>query len=183
VVKRLVSAVLLLAVIATVVFVAVDRSKPDWYQRLRYPLDYQQLVRKNARAYGVDPALIAAVIYAESRFKSDAVSDAGAIGLMQLLPETGKWIAVTTGGDRFRVSDLYKPKINVRYGSFYLDLLLEKYEDVRFALAAYHAGQRNADRWLAGGGQIGFADTRDYVDEVLELREVYRDTYGKQLRV
>jgi soluble lytic murein transglycosylase len=181
-VKRLAAAVVLLAVIGGIVFVVVDRSKPEWYQRLRYPLEYQELVRRNARTFDIDPALIAAVIYAESRFHPDAVSEAGAIGLMQLLPVTGKWIA-TTGGERFRVRNLYDPKINVRYGSFYLDRLLDKYDDVRFALAAYHAGQSNADRWLAGNGTIGFPDTRAYVDNVLEFREIYRRTYAGQLRV
>lgn len=179
--KRLAVAALLLGTVAAIVFVAVDLSKPEWYQRLRYPLEYQGLVRQNARTFDVDPALIAAVIYAESRFRSDAVSEAGAIGLMQLLPETGKWIAAT-GGERFRVRDLYDPKVNVRYGSFYLDRLLDKYGDVRFALAAYHAGQGNADRWLAGSGEIGFPDTRAYVENVLEFRDVYRNTYESQLR-
>jgi soluble lytic murein transglycosylase len=180
-VKRLVLSLVLLGSIAGIVFVVVDRAEPDWYQRLRYPLEYRQLVRKSAKTYDVDPALVAAVIYRESRFEPDALSDAGAIGLMQLLPETGKSIAATTGGERFRVEDLYDPKINVRYGSFYLGELLEKYGSVRFALAAYHAGQTNADRWLAGEGKIGFPDTRAYVEEVLELRSVYRETYGKEL--
>lgn len=180
--KRLVAAAVFLAVVGAIVFVAVDRSKPEWYQRLRYPLEYQELVRKNARTFDVDPALIAAVIYTESRFRPDAVSEAGAIGLMQLLPETGRWIAAT-GGERFRVEDLYDPKVNVRYGSFYLDLLLEKYGDVRFALAAYHAGQANADRWLAGSGEIVFPDTRAYVANVLEFRDIYRETYETQLRL
>jgi soluble lytic murein transglycosylase len=180
-VKRLIGAVALLGIVGEIVFVAVDRSKPEWYQRLRYPLEYQELVRKNARTFDVDPALIAAVIYAESRFRPDAVSEAGAIGLMQLLPETGRWIAAT-GGERFRVKDLYDPKVNVRYGSFYLDRLLDKYGDVRFALAAYHAGQGNADRWLAGDGEIGFPDTEAYVASVLEFRDIYRETYESLLR-
>jgi soluble lytic murein transglycosylase len=182
-VKRLLAAVLLFAAIGGIVFFAVDRSKPDWYQRLRYPLEYDQLVRRSAQSYDLDPALVAAVIYTESRFEPDAVSDVGAIGLMQLLPETGKWIAKTTGRTRFRVGDLYDPKVNVRYGAFYLGRLLEKYGDVRFALAAYHAGQSNADRWLAGNGKIGFSDTRAYVDGVLEAREVYRKAYPKALRI
>lgn len=180
--RRLIAALLFLAIVGGIVFVAVDRSKPEWYQRLRYPLEYQELVRKNARTFDVDPALIAAVIYAESRFQPDAVSEAGAIGLMQLLPETGKWIAAT-GGERFRVRDLYDPKVNVRYGSFYLGQLLDKYRNVRFALAAYHAGQTNADRWLADNGRIGFPETSSYVANVLEFRDIYRETYEGQLRL
>lgn len=181
--RRLVLAALLLAAIGGIVFVAVDRSKPDWYQRLRYPLEYEQLVRRTARAYDVEPALVAAVIYTESRFEPSAVSEAGAIGLMQLLPETGEWIAATTGRKRFRVRDLFDPKINVRFGSYYLGELLEKYRgNVRIALAAYHAGQTNADRWLAKDGEIEFPETRQYVENVLEARAVYREVYGSELR-
>jgi soluble lytic murein transglycosylase len=181
--RRLIVAALLLAAIGGIVFIAVDRSKPEWYQRMRYPLEYEQLVRKNARVYDVDPTLIAAVIYSESRFKPRVVSEAGAIGLMQLLPRTGKWIAATTGGEKFRVRDLYDPKVNVRFGSYYLGELLDKYDgNVRIALAAYHAGQTNADRWLAKDGEIGFPDTLQYVDNVLEAQDVYREAYGRDLR-
>lgn len=180
--KRLVLSLLALGALVGIAFLVVDQSKPDWYSKLRYPLEYRQLVVRSARDYDVDPALIAAVIYRESRFQPDAVSSAGAIGLMQLLPETGEWIAATTGGQRFRVGDLYDPKVNVRFGSWYLGQLLDKYEgDVRFALAAYHAGQSNADRWLAEGREIGFPDTRAYVDDIVELRAIYRDTYGTEL--
>lgn len=177
--KRLIGVAALLAALGAGIAVWVVGSKPEWYERFRYPLKYEQLVTRNAKTYGVDPALIAAVIYTESRFDPDAVSEAGAIGLMQLMPDTGEWIAATTGGDGFEVDDLYTPRINVRYGSYYLGELLDKYDgDVRISLAAYHAGQTNADKWLKRGGDIGFADTRAYVDNVLEAREAYRRAYG-----
>jgi soluble lytic murein transglycosylase len=177
--RRLAVALLILAALGGGIAAWVASSKPDWYERFRYPLKYEQLVLGNARTFDLDPALIAAVIYAESRFRADVVSDAGAIGLMQLLPETGEWIASTTGGDRFEVDDLYDPRTNVRYGSYYLGELLEKYDgNTRIALAAYHAGQTNADKWLARGGRIGFADTRAYVKSVLEAQDVYRGAYG-----
>ena len=176
--KRLAVAALLLAAVGGGLFVWLSSSKPAWYQRLQYPLEYKQLVVGNARTFGLDPALVAAVIYTESRFHADAVSNAGAIGLMQLLPETGKWIAATTGGTRFRVKDLYDPAINVRFGTYYLKSLLHKYRgNARIALAAYHAGQTNADRWLAHGGAIGFPDTREYVANVLGARLAYRRAY------
>ncbi len=89
------------------------------------------------------------MIYQESKFDADARSDRGAIGLMQLLPETAKGIAARTGGSQFRVSDLYDPEINVRYGAWYLRHLLDKYGSERLALAAYNAGQANVDRWRA----------------------------------
>ena len=138
----------------------VVRSEPGWYDRLRYPLRYEQIVRAHARNYRLDPALLAAVIYTESKFDASARSDAGAVGLMQLLPDTAKGIAVRTGGARFVLSDLDDPEINVRYGSWYLRHLIDKYGDERTALAAYHAGQANVDRWRAQGLGIQFAQTR-----------------------
>ena len=144
---------------------------------MRYPLEYEQIVRGHARNYQLDPALVAAVIYQESKFRADAKSDAGAIGLMQLQPETAKGIAIRTGGSRFQTSDLYNPEINVRYGSWYLRHLLDKYDEEKTALAAYNAGQRNVDEWRAAGKGIQFSETRAYVDRVEELKEVYRRAY------
>ena len=159
----------------------VEETKPGWYARLRYPLEYEHIVTAHARNYELDPALLAAVIYRESKFDPNARSSAGAIGLMQLLPETAKGIALHTGGSRFTVDDLYDPEINVRYGAFYLRRLLRKYDDEELALAAYNAGQRNVDEWIARGGRIAFDETRAYVKEVLELRVLYRRAYGDEL--
>ena len=168
--------------VGVIVAVAVlQGSKPGWWERLWYPLEYKQIVRGHARNYDLDPALLAAVIYQESKFKADAKSSSGAIGLMQLLPDTAEGIALHTGGSRFEVSDLYDPEINVRYGSWYLRHLLQKYHDERTALAAYNAGQDNVNRWLAAGGEIAFAETRHYVDRVEELKGIYRRAYGGEL--
>lgn len=152
-------------------------TKPAPYARLLYPLRYEEIVRGHARNYRLDPALLAAVIYQESKFDADARSSSGAIGLMQLLPATAKGIALRTGGSRFEVRDLYDPEINVRYGSWYLRHLIERYGDERTALAAYNAGQTNVDRWRRDGGEIAFAETRGYVERVQELREIYARTY------
>jgi soluble lytic murein transglycosylase len=154
------------------------RSEPGWYDRLRYPLRYEQIVRTHARNYKLDPALLAAVVYTESKFDAGARSEAGAIGLMQLLPETAKGIAVRTGGAKFVLSDLYDPEINVRYGSWYLRHLLDKYGDERTALAAYQAGQANVDSWRARGLGIQFAQTRYYVDKVERTKRIYARAYG-----
>jgi soluble lytic murein transglycosylase len=155
-----------------------EAAEPGWWLRLRYPLEYKHIVLGHAENYELDPALIAAVIYRESRFDPNAVSESGAVGLMQLLPDTAEGIAELTGGSAFRVDDLYEPEVNVRYGSFYLRRLLTKYEgDLELALAAYHAGQGNVDEWLSEGGRIEFAETREYVADVLELEERYRKAY------
>jgi soluble lytic murein transglycosylase len=164
-------------------FLYVESSKPGWYARWRYPLAYEEIIRGHARNYDLDPALIAAVIYRESKFDPDARSASGAVGLMQLLPSTARGIAINTGGSRFVVSDLEDPEINVRYGSFYLRRLLRKYDDRRLALAAYNAGQTNVDEWRAEGRGIVFAETREYVDEVLKFRDVYRRAYADELGV
>jgi soluble lytic murein transglycosylase len=163
------------------VFATVQQTKPGWWERLWYPLRYEQIVRGHARHYELDPALLAAVIYQESKFKSDARSSSGAIGLMQLLPDTAKGIALHTGGSAFRVDDLYNPEINVRYGAWYLRHLLDKYGEERTALAAYNAGQDNVDHWRRAGRGLVFAETRAYVRRVEELKKIYRDAYGSEL--
>jgi soluble lytic murein transglycosylase len=100
---------------------------------------------------------------------------------MQLLPDTAKGIAIHTGGSRFEVSDLDDPEINVRYGSWYLRHLLDKYGNERTALAAYNAGQENVDTWRREGKGIAFAETRHYVKQVEHLKTLYRRGYAKSL--
>jgi soluble lytic murein transglycosylase len=138
-------------------------------------------VRAHAHNYDLNPALLAAVIDEESKFRADAKSSAGAVGLMQLLPATAKGIAIHTGGSKFVTSDLYDPEINVRYGAWYLHHLLQKYGDERLALAAYNAGQQNVDTWRAEGKGVQFPETRAYVDEVERLKDIYRRTYPREL--
>ena len=177
-----------LVIVAGAGFAYLQHSQPDWWVRLRHPLDYRAEVVGNARLYHLDPALVAAVIYEESRFRADTVSSAGAIGLMQLLPSTARGIAVHTGGHRFRIpQDLYVPDLNIRYGCWYLAHLQSKYaghpDSGDLALAAYNAGQANVDKWIARTppGQavkIPFAATRDYVAGVRGTEALYRRAYG-----
>ena len=167
--------VLLVLAAAAVAAGAVALTEPDWYLRARYPLRYEHIVRGHAENYRLEPALVAAVIYQESKFDADARSDSGAIGLMQLLPETAEGIATRTGGSRFEPNDLLDPEINVRYGSWYLRHLLDKYRSTETALAAYNGGQGNVDRGVI------YPETRHYVDRVVELRAIYRDAYASEL--
>jgi soluble lytic murein transglycosylase len=168
-VRRLLALPVLLLLAVGIVVVHV--TKPAPYARLLYPLEYESIVRGHARNYKLEPALLAAVIYEESRFRADARSSSGAIGLMQLLPETARGIAKRTGGNRFEVGDLYDPELNVRYGSWYLRHLLDRYGSVEKALAAYNSGQGNVDRG------IEFEETREYVRDVLSTRDVYARAY------
>jgi len=148
------------------------------------PLRHEDSIRQQAARFDLDPALIAAVIYEESRF-SDQTSHAGARGLMQITPETADTIEQLSGGETFEYEDLSNSDLNIRYGSYYLDYLLDTFSgNVVAALAAYNAGPTNVDAW--GGvalepGDIQFGETRAYVDNVLERREQYRENYAEDL--
>ena len=154
---------------------------PPWYARLWYPLRYAAVVRQDARKDRLDAALLAAVIETESKFDPNARSRAGAVGLMQLTPQTAEGIAASTGGTGFRVSDLTNPVVNIRYGAWYLRRLLVRYGDERLALAAYNAGEDNVDRWQKAHEAIQFPETVAYVDRVEHLKTIYRRSYAKQL--
>ena len=160
----------------------VVEAEPDWYLRTRYPLEYEHVISAYAHERNLDPALVAAVIYAESRFDPNVGRARARSGLMQLLPETGEFIARSTGGTDFVVADLRDPDINVRYGTWLLDHLRDRYDgDVSTALAAYHAGPTNVDEWRRTGSGIAFPETRAYVDEVLRVKRVYAQAYGRDL--
>jgi peptidoglycan lytic transglycosylase len=153
-------------------------------QELTLPLHHEDVIRQQAEEKEVDAALIAAVIYSESKF-SDQESSAGAKGLMQITPEAAETIAKNSNATTFELKDLSDPEINIRYGTFLLRELLERYDgDEAAALAAYNAGPGNADKW--GGAdltvsEIPFPETRAYVEEVLEKRDEYRQKYAKEL--
>jgi len=167
--------------------IAVGISKIDVEQAIRdltLPLQHDDIIRQQAADKNLDPAMIAAVIYAESRFR-DQESHAGALGLMQITPQTAHVIERLSGGTTFVTSDLSNPQINISYGSYYLRYLLDRYHGNEIAaLAAYNAGTGNVDRW--GGADlrasaIGFPETRAYVDEVLGKQQDYRDQYADDL--
>jgi soluble lytic murein transglycosylase len=154
------------------------------------PLGEASVIRGQAAEKHLDPALIAAVIYAETKFEP-RTSPAGAEGLMQIEPATAEFLAKLSGGYRFTTSDLGTPSVNVAYGSYYLRYLLDHYGgDEMLAVAAYNAGLANVDRWVAKaheeGGRltvsaIPFPETRAYVQRVLSAQRAYRVTYAKQL--
>jgi len=159
----------------------VLRTTPPWYERIRYPLHYSEYIRVHAKEHHLDPALMAAVIYQESKFRPSVESSSGAIGLMQLTPSTARGIAIRTGGNAFETSDLYNAEINIRYGAWYLDNLFTKYHNERLVLAAYNAGQGNVDKWIAHGEDIQFPETRAYVSRVEHLKGVYAKAWHSQL--
>ncbi len=179
--RRFEVALILVAALAAGFTLYLWKVRPPWFERFRYPLHYSAILVERARANDIDPSLLAAVIYSESHFNPTAESRSGAIGLMQLTPDTAKGIAVRTGGTAFRLSDLTNPAINIRYGAWYLHLLLTKYGDERMALAAYNAGQGNVDRWRSAGLPVQFPETNAYVDRVEHLKAVYRRAWRSRL--
>jgi peptidoglycan lytic transglycosylase len=176
-VRRVVVASLLVALLGCAAALVVVITEPPWFERIRYPLRYSEYVKVHARENGLDPALLAAVIYQESKFDAGAESKSGAIGLMQLTPSTAHGIALRTGGSKFRTADLLNPEINIRYGAWYLGNLFHKYRNERLVLAAYNAGQGNVDRWRAAGKPIEFPETRAYIDRVEHLKHIYQDAW------
>jgi soluble lytic murein transglycosylase len=185
--RRVVLALAAVLALAGICAFAVVQTQPAWYLRARYPLAYGSILRAHAATYGFDPALLAAVVETESKFDAETRSPAGAVGLMQLLPATAQGIADRTGGGGFTAADLTDPEINVRYGCWYLRHLRQRYAAQRnpldLALAAYNAGQANADRWVAATPRgavvrIGFPETRAYIARIHRLQHIYEKAYG-----
>lgn len=175
---------LLLIVAGVVVVLLASGLAQKGIQEVTLPLRHEDVIRQQAREKGVDAALIAAVIYSESRFV-DQTSHADARGLMQITPETAKEIEKLSGGSTFQLSDLRDPELNIRYGTFYLRHLINRFDgDVVAALAAYNAGPSQAERW---GGRsmtiddIDYDETRNYVKKVLEKQREYRHKYDLEL--
>lgn len=184
---------LTLVAIVALVLVAIPVAWPlaqKAYRDLSLPLAYSSIIRQQAAEKHLDPALVAAVIYAETKF-DPRVSSAGAEGLMQILPQTAEFLAHRSGATTFRVSDLGTPAVNIAYGSYYLRYLLNQYGNNEvLALAAYNGGETNVNRWLAADrqdgsaftvSQIPFPETQAYVTRVMQAQRAYRQTYAKQL--
>ena len=178
-----------LVVVATILWVRPFADKA--VHEIALPLRHEDIIRQQARDKGLDPSLIAGVIYVESRFR-DQTSRAGAKGLMQILPSTADYIASKSGGTRFTQGDLATPQINIAYGSWYLRYLLQHYHgNELLALAAYNAGEGKVDEWyrdavdkgedFAVTTHIPFPETRHYVTQVLDARERYRASYAREL--
>jgi soluble lytic murein transglycosylase len=156
----------------------------DAIVELTLPLRHEDIIRQQARAKDLDPALVAAVIYRESKFR-DQTSSAGAKGLMQILPDTAKFIAKRSGGTQFELRDLANPQVNIAYGCWYLRYLMQRYNGNKVAaVAAYNAGHAHVDAW--GGASlrmedIRFPETKQYAQDVFEKRIDYVRHYRSEL--
>ena len=155
--------------------------------RLLYPVAFADVIQAEAEARGVDPALVAALIHQESRFTPRAVSRAGALGLMQVLPSVGTSLARRARVSPFERVLLFQPDVNIRLGTMHLDAMLDQYPSIEYALAAYNAGGSPVRRWRQKAGtsdpelfieRIPYDETRDYVRILLRNRATYELVYG-----
>jgi soluble lytic murein transglycosylase len=179
--------------VAALVALGVVVVAPVFHQAVKevvLPLRHEDIIRQQSHEKRLDPALVAAVIYTESRFR-DQTSRAGAKGLMQLTPDTAKFVERLSGGSTFELSDLSTPQVNIAYGTYYLRYLLDRYGDNEaLALAAYNGGEGNVDRWVDAARQKGkdlsidaipFGETRAYVRTVQGVKRQYRANYRAEL--
>ena len=181
---RLIRMAVILAVLSMLISVAIGTP---WVQRMLNPIHYSDLITAYSRRHDLDPFLVAAIMRVESRYQPDAVSSKGARGLMQLMPDTGRWAAGCLGIEGYSDDLLFEPEVNIRIGAWYLRQLLNQFEgSLPVALAAYNGGPSNVEKWLSGGRwswsindleQIPFGETARYVDRVSRAYKLYRTAY------
>lgn len=175
---------LLLLLLVVVIGGGLLFHKP--FGRLLYPFPYREIIEMNAEFAGVDPQLVAALIYVESKFKPDAESRRGARGLMQLMPETALWVSEQKGLSH-QVDELFEPEVNLKLGIWYLAYLFREFDGDRvLVLAAYNAGWSKVKEWLASGAwegkvndlhRIPYLETRRYVTKIMRTYYLYRYLY------
>ncbi len=154
-----------------------------------YPREYAEYVEIYAQKYGVPESLVFAVIHTESSFDSGAVSSAGAVGLMQMTPDTFAWLTDEILFEHLENGMLYDPETNIKYGTYLLSRFYDRYGDWKLTLAAYNGGVGNVDSWLkdpeysdgeGGLKKIPFKETRNYVKKVADAKDTYERLYGTQ---
>ena len=183
--KRIGKGVLIAVLCLAVLSLALSHKA---FMRAFYPRKYTELVEIYAREYELDPFLVYAVIKCESNFNPDAKSDAGALGIMQITPETFAWIQ-TKAMENPNLSEnaLFDPETGIKYGALLLSVHLSEFKSAELALCAYHAGRGQLRQWIADGkltekdtdiDHIPFQDTRRYVKRVMETYKSYRKLYA-----
>jgi soluble lytic murein transglycosylase len=147
-----------------------------------YPLKYEDLIIKYSTEYAIDEHLVCAVISAESSFKETALSSSGAMGLMQIMPDTGGWIAEKLDMTEFETGMLYDPETNIKLGCWYLNYLNGLFSgDARKVLAAYNAGPSRVKEWLDADGvlkDIPYKETDNYIIKIEKNYEIYKALYA-----
>ena len=174
-----------LLLILSVIFIIIIVNAVKLGVQTVYPRQYVDLVEDNAEEFEVDTALLYALIKTESGFDKNAVSSVGAKGLTQITPDTFSWLQTKTG-EEYEEDKLFEPEISVYYGAYFLDMLLQEFDNVETALAAYHAGRGKVNEWLADPRispdgvvleNIPYEDTAGYVKRVKKITEKYKKIY------
>ena len=183
--RKIALLVLFFISVLCILFVIINNS--HWMKRRKYPLEYTDQIRKYSAVYEVDPFLTASIIFTESGFNPETVSVKNAIGLMQILPSTGKWVADKIGLTNFNDVQLFDPEINIQIGCWYINYLISKFPDnIELVLAAYNGGIGNVNKWLKNKeyskdgkklDYIPFIETRNYVEKVLGVYNIYQEIY------
>lgn len=165
-------------------------TQSDYINKLIYPFHYRETIIEESQKNGLDPLLVAAVIWVESRFNEDAESAKGARGLMQVMPQTGEWAAEQMNIPNYSTEMLYDPAVNIAIGTWYLRELSEEFDGNIYAvLAAYNGGRTHVKRWLEytywdGSGEnisdIPFPETRDFVVKVVRVYQRYENLYSQE---
>jgi soluble lytic murein transglycosylase len=175
---------LLMVLVAILAILPFALRVPDAVMRTIYPLRYTETILEASEENDLEPAFVAAVIYTESRFRPDAESHQEAYGLMQLLPQSARFIQRRSGIE----GDFRDPQVNIRLGTWFLGYLNDRYDgDERLMLAAYNSGEGSVDAWTSDEGfdiekDIPYKQTRQYVNRALEAQKTYRQLYGKNLQ-
>lgn len=148
-----------------------------------YPIGYGNIIDENCKLYGLEKSLVQAVIKVESGYNCLSLSSAQAMGLMQIMPSTAKWIAGCLSLEEFKLEDLYKPEVNIQFGCFYLNYLTNKFENEHKVLFAYNAGEKTLIDYYSQTQplvleKIEIEETRQYISRVQKAKKVYK-TYGK----
>lgn len=176
--------ILLIAALVASLWVYLD----TFITKKMYPIEYSETVETCAKEYSVPKELVYAVIKTESNFKSDAVSNKNAIGLMQIQPDTYEWLCQKNSDTENDPNLLYKPEVNIKYGVYYLDMLYSEFGSWETALAAYNAGPANVRKWLENPEysqdgvlvNIPFEETKNYVEKVMKAKETYVELYFEE---
>ena len=182
--RKAIKWILILLIIALFIVLALFGLR--YYMYARYPLKYENLIRTYATEYGLDPYFVASVIWAESGYDKDAVSRSDARGLMQIMPDTGSWIADKLGESGYTEDALFTPEVSIRYGCWYLSYLTDKFEGNELKiLAGYNAGPGRVDEWQQSWGEghlptaedIPFEETKNYVTKIAKAKDIYKKLY------
>ena len=151
-----------------------------------FPLKYQEQILACSREYGLDPNMVCGMIKAESNFDPDAKSNKGAIGLMQVTPETAQWCAEKMQLEGFETEDLYDPETNIQIGTWYYAYLYDHFHDHSMAAAAYNGGISNVKKWLDQEiiheenvivDDIPFPETKNYIKKIQRFQMMYEFLY------